>query len=482
MNKVFIILLIALFIFILFSCYCHCNMKKKGEGFQTLSSQPNFQYLTGFSYTGASNIDPSANMPCYSGTVDYSNNVTCSKSLNNGGNVYLYDCMNQCNTLAPECTGGTFIQLNDPSNNGAGVCYLQRGGGAGMMTANQYQGWGYLNPSGTYDPSYIFGFVYEPINYYPAPTTDTSSNSTSTDSSYNSNDVSNNTYYTTTNNTVTASSTTDTTYQPTDTINWNNYNPNVNLNYNVPASNMYNNGTYNHYTGLNLPPVFYGPNGQTGKINFQNNQYYITIISPQGQTTIYQVNPNQYNNMSDITSLTFYSNNGGYLKIIKQNNSYIIIVYNNNNVQTIFYSYNFYQQQSSQNPPSQSSANWNTCNSSNNSTVSSTPSTYPQVYNNNNNQKRWFPNKDLYALKTSIVTPKCPVCKEPVDYYLKSKNANKKKKKNNYKSAEQCPPCPACARCPEPSFECKKVPNYKSTSSEYMLPVPVLNDFSSFGM
>jgi hypothetical protein len=47
-----------------------------------------------------------------------------------------------------------------------------------------------------------------------------------------------------------------------------------------------------------------------------------------------------------------------------------------------------------------------------------------------------------------------------------------------------CPepqPCPPCGRCPEPSFDCKKVPNYASTNSEY-LPVPVLNDFSQFGM
>ena len=47
-----------------------------------------------------------------------------------------------------------------------------------------------------------------------------------------------------------------------------------------------------------------------------------------------------------------------------------------------------------------------------------------------------------------------------------------------------CPepqPCPACARCPEPSFDCKKVPNYGSTNSEY-LPMPVLADFSTFGM
>jgi hypothetical protein len=47
-----------------------------------------------------------------------------------------------------------------------------------------------------------------------------------------------------------------------------------------------------------------------------------------------------------------------------------------------------------------------------------------------------------------------------------------------------CPdqqPCPPCGRCPEPSFDCKKVPNYASTNSEF-LPVPVLNDFSQFGM
>jgi len=47
-----------------------------------------------------------------------------------------------------------------------------------------------------------------------------------------------------------------------------------------------------------------------------------------------------------------------------------------------------------------------------------------------------------------------------------------------------CPepqPCPPCGRCPEPSFDCKKVPNYASTNSEY-LPVPILNDFSQFGM
>lgn len=44
----------------------------------------------------------------------------------------------------------------------------------------------------------------------------------------------------------------------------------------------------------------------------------------------------------------------------------------------------------------------------------------------------------------------------------------------------QCPPCPACERCPEPAFECKKVPNYRSPSIDNYMPVPILNDFSRF--
>ena len=66
---------------------------------------------------------------------------------------------------------------------------------------------------------------------------------------------------------------------------------------------------------------------------------------------------------------------------------------------------------------------------------------------------------DLYMLKSEMVPPTSPVV------YL-NKEENK------------CPPCPPCGRCPEPSFECKKVPNYNSAPNN--LPRPVLNDFSRF--
>jgi hypothetical protein len=79
--------------------------------------------------------------------------------------------------------------------------------------------------------------------------------------------------------------------------------------------------------------------------------------------------------------------------------------------------------------------------------------------------------EDLYILKSQVVPPVCPA---PV-IIDKCKNDNA----NN--DTTKCPPCPACSRCPEPAFDCKKVPNYKAFNQDYM-PVPVLSDFSGFGM
>jgi hypothetical protein len=76
--------------------------------------------------------------------------------------------------------------------------------------------------------------------------------------------------------------------------------------------------------------------------------------------------------------------------------------------------------------------------------------------------------EDLYILKSQVVPPVCPVCPTVLA-------------SNELKDEAKCPACPACARCPEPAFDCKKVPNYSAINSSY-LPMPVLNDFSTFGM
>ena len=62
--------------------------------------------------------------------------------------------------------------------------------------------------------------------------------------------------------------------------------------------------------------------------------------------------------------------------------------------------------------------------------------------------------EDLYILKSQVVPPVCPAC--PVS------SATQRDK--------PCPACPPCGRCPEPAFECKKVPNYDSSSAPQFLP------------
>jgi hypothetical protein len=67
--------------------------------------------------------------------------------------------------------------------------------------------------------------------------------------------------------------------------------------------------------------------------------------------------------------------------------------------------------------------------------------------------------ENLYILKSEIVPPICPACP--------TVNCN-----NSSNSEKKCQPCPPCARCPEPSFECKKVPNYNSRGLMNQLPIP----------
>ena len=59
---------------------------------------------------------------------------------------------------------------------------------------------------------------------------------------------------------------------------------------------------------------------------------------------------------------------------------------------------------------------------------------------------------------------------------LKQSNGNNSNGNNN----GECAPCPAPMRCPEPAFSCQKVINYRSPSVGQYLPMPVLNDFSTF--
>ena len=86
------------------------------------------------------------------------------------------------------------------------------------------------------------------------------------------------------------------------------------------------------------------------------------------------------------------------------------------------------------------------------------------VNNNNNGVRRdQIPQgqEDLYILKSQALTPICPACPPPPKVNCDDKCGKAK-----------CPPCPPCARCPEPQFDCVKVPNYNTKGLNQNLPIP----------
>jgi len=277
---------------------------------------------------------------------------------------------------------------------------------------------------------------------------------------------------------------------------------------------------YDHYSKSSAPTVFYGPNGSKANVMKDSTDFYIIITGTNGETISYSTKvPDSTSSstsgstasttkttasdsisslMKQFNNATFYGPNGGSARFFTgSDGQYAIEATKANGDTTIYtatntYTYNYGGQSSSysaspfdSSTPSSSSSSTSTSSSSNSANSSGKyDSSLPQGI-----PKSMIPRgqEDLYILKSEIVPPVCPACP--------TSSACPSTKK------EKCPPCPACARCPEPSFECKKVPNYRSTgnygsSGSYdatgsfnnstggpgYLPVPVLSDFSTFGM
>jgi hypothetical protein len=194
----------------------------------------------------------------------------------------------------------------------------------------------------------------------------------------------------------------------------------------------------------NSSATFYGPNGALATVTMNaNGQQSIQVQTASGSYDFSsgygQPDSNAVSTSSDsVTSTQYYGSTGSP-------------------VQLSGYSLAYQGTGGSANPSTMSSQ----------STMSA-----PPAYDYSSSLPQGIPasqiprgQEDMYILKSEIVPPVCPAC--PTSAACPRQ--------------EKCPPCPACARCPEPSFECKKVPNYSAINNDY-LPSPVLNDFSSFGM
>jgi putative hemolysin len=284
------------------------------------------------------------------------------------------------------------------------------------------------------------------------------------------------------------------------TANVNGTNSNMNSNYD----------NYNHFDGTSYPTIFYGPDGGTARVIQTGNDNTIVITYKNGTTDIYYID----NDSNTVNINTYYGPNGGSAKIITQSDGKQAVelttpdgskilytedntyVYNSQDDTLNSYDVDQYYGPNGGQATTISGPQGNAAavTTPNGNTYAGTNSNTNQYYGQTGAQENTYAGtnydssayynslppgvpksqipdgqEDLYILKSEVVPPVCPVCPEPIVQCPDNYN------KNNV------PPCPPCARCPEPAFDCKKVPNYNAFNPDYM-PVPVLNDFSSFGM
>jgi hypothetical protein len=260
-------------------------------------------------------------------------------------------------------------------------------------------------------------------------------------------------------------------------------------NYSVDAKSINING--NEIVNI----IFTADNGNSAEIIYRDNTYVLITTDEYGNRVEYIYTPTTTTTTTTDTlpiiasNATFIGTNGGSAKLIKlTNGSYIIEVSLPNGTKIVFvskmndptnnqnqvYSNQNYMTYSSQ--PQTYSTQPQTYSTQpqtySTQTYSTQPQTYSQTYNYSNDLPEGIPaskippgQEDLYILKSEIVPPVCPACPSPLPC-IKNKT-------------DSCAPCPPCGRCPEPSFECKKVPNYSSTN--YDIPDAILAPYSTFG-
>ena len=241
---------------------------------------------------------------------------------------------------------------------------------------------------------------------------------------------------------------------------------------------------YNHYSGTSYPTTFYGPNGGTARIIQNGDSTTVVITNKNGSTDIYYIKDHNKKNNEPMMN-TYYGPNGTTATIVTNNNGKKqVIISSPINNDVVYDEENIASNQPLTYTTSTPTSSY-LSGSEYPSTYASTSTSTSTNRNNNSNKneynyanylpkgipKNMIPQgeEDLYILKSEVVPPVCPACPEPIIQCPNNINP------------DDIPPCPPCARCPEPAFDCKKVPNYNAFNPNYM-PVPVLTDFSGFGM
>jgi len=245
---------------------------------------------------------------------------------------------------------------------------------------------------------------------------------------------------------------------------------------------------YDHYNKKSYPTIFYGPNGGTAKVIQTPNDNSIVITNKNGTTETYHITKDA--TVPNVS--TYYGPNGCSAKIIKDNNGkHAIEITKPNGSKIVYIVDNIYTYDGQDDTINQYDVDNNTTGADVNASTyygpyggqatkvtgptGNTYSSYDSsAYFNSLPQgipRNQIPkgDEDLYILKSQVVPPVCPKCPDVIQQCPDNFDVTK------------CPPCPPCSRCPESPWDCKKVPNYNAFNQNYM-PVPVLSDFSGFGM
>ena len=310
---------------------------------------------------------------------------------------------------------------------------------------------------------------------------------------------------------------------------------------------------YNHFSGTSIPTMFYGPNGSTAKISNQGGAFSVIVTDKNGTNIVYDeqnkalVSPTTLaavdmvidkvvevitkvqkasSNASTASAPTnastspastasastdastspaspaksdsvmkYYGPNGSVALMYTDSNGITNLKLIDGSGKEIAYSSASTQ---SYNPSVDNPNVPQTMGGPNSSNKMNVSSNYKEAYSQSLTgpdyssslpqgiPKNMIPagNEDLYILKSEVVPPVCPACPQPI---LKCGDD------------KPPPPCPPCARCPEPRFDCKKVPNYgngnvganyfggggqfgsmPSTNGNF-LPYPSVSNYSTFG-
>ena len=290
---------------------------------------------------------------------------------------------------------------------------------------------------------------------------------------------------------------------------------------------------YNHFSGTSIPTMFYGPNGSTAKISNQGGAYSVIVTDKNGTNIVYDeqnkslLSPSNLaaidmvidkvvevitrvqkasSNASTATSsnasptksdsvMKYYGPNGSVALMYTDSNGNSNLKLIDGTGREIAYSSANMQ---SYNPSVDNPNVPQTMGGPNSPNKMNVSSNYKEAYTQSltgpdysSSLPKGIPrnmippgNEDLYILKSEVVPPVCPACPPPI---LKC---------NDDKPP---PPCPPCARCPEPRFDCKKVPNYGSgnlganyfggggqfgsmpSTNGNFLPYPSVSNYSTFG-